>query len=233
MNQLGRIPTQEVMSSPVLRFLILGFNQRSIAPNAQANGGASIFTDITVRKAFTEAFDRCAAMHFVLGIHDCNDPSFHTDELSAPPAAEYDPTVTMPTFNPTDAAALMERLGFHVVDGIRRYKDGKTPIKLTLAPSPYAVQFEDIARRMQQDYAQNLKVAVSVVSADVEPSFFVPGGLAQTGAFDVALWGDENLGTPVDFIANYGWDSAEHTKRAKSYWRQLPGGDKSLGPQAG
>ena len=208
LNQLRSIPKDEIMSSPVPRFLIAGFNQRSVAPNAQANSGVSIFNDITVRQAFTEAFDRCAAMRAVLGIRDCNDPSFHTDELSAPPAAEYDPTVTMPESNAADAAMLMDRAGYHVVDGIRRYKDGKTPIKLILALSPYATQFEDIALRMQQDYARNLKVTVSIVNATTAPSFFVPGGLAQTGAFDIALWGDESLGTSVGFIANYGWDSA-------------------------
>src|SRR5690242_2986484 len=112
---VGAVPKSEVVASPIPTIVTMGFNQRGVAPNAQANGGVSIFTDPTVRKAFDEAFDRCGALKAMLGLRNCNSPSFHTDEHAAPPFLDYDPTVNLPAYNPTDAANLLDRAGFPVV----------------------------------------------------------------------------------------------------------------------
>ncbi|WIG61135.1 MAG: oligopeptide ABC transporter, periplasmic oligopeptide-binding protein OppA [Ktedonobacterales bacterium] len=198
LKQLGGIPKNEVSISPLISLLEIGFNLRSVAPNARANGGASVFDDRNVRKAFVEAFDRCAAMRAELGIHDCTDPNLHTDEYTARPDPAYDPTVTLPKYNPTDAAALLDRAGFPVVGGIRRFKDGTTPFEITILLSYNGQANKGFALRMQQDYAKNLKIGVTVQPPKGQIfSNFDEGGLATIGAFDLLLYGDG--GSPDTF----------------------------------
>jgi class 3 adenylate cyclase/ABC-type transport system substrate-binding protein len=197
MRRLGGIPKTQVITNPVVQFLDIGFNQRDVAPNARANGGVSIFTDLTVRRAFVEAFDRCAAVRAQVGITNCADPNLFTNELSIPPAPDYDPTVTLPGYNPTDAARLMDRAGYPVVDGVRRYKDGKTPIHLAIDMSPGGAAASLILERMQQEYSRNLKIAVTLVPS---PGFFPSpnkSGRAVTGDFDIYLVGDQGSPDPV------------------------------------
>jgi ABC-type transport system substrate-binding protein/class 3 adenylate cyclase len=194
LGRLGGIPKAQVVTSPVINIVDINFSQRAQAPNAQANHGLSIFDDIAVRKAFVEAFDRCGAVHAQLGISpSCNDRNLFTDELSAPPAPDYDPTVTLPGYNPTDAAHLMTQAGYPLVDGIRRYKDGQTPIELTVAVSPGASGDTIIEQRMQQDYARNLGISVTFTS----PSSSHFGDLINNGTFDIALWVDTGSIDPV------------------------------------
>jgi ABC-type transport system substrate-binding protein len=204
LGHLEDIPNDQVSASPVVDFVDVAFNQRSVAPNARANGGVSLLGDIRVRRALVEAFDHCASVRDVLGIRDCNDPNFHSDELSAPPAPDYDPTVKLPAYDPGDAAALLDHAGYRVVGSVRRYKDGKTPLELTLIFPDYFVP-PGVAHKMQQDYAQNLKIAVHVVS---DPDMFEPGGARQTGAFDIALVADGLIPDPVGRLTFWGWDSA-------------------------
>ncbi len=168
--QLADLPKAQVVSSPLPSFTTFQF--RTLAPpdapqipNAQFNGGVSIFTDPNVRRAFVEAFDRCAAARAVLHLSTCSDPNIFTEELSDRPAPDFDPSATLPSYNPTDAAKLLDDAGFRVgADGVRRFKDGTTPLVLsirTLFPGdvPYA-----LSERMAQDYARNLHVGASLSS---------------------------------------------------------------------
>jgi ABC-type transport system substrate-binding protein len=191
LGRLRGIPTAQVVTSPVINILDFWFSQRAQAPSTQANHGHSIFDDIAVRKAFVEAFDRCAAVRAQLGISSCSDPNLFTNELSAPPALDYDPTVTLPAYDPAEAAHLMDQAGYPVVDGIRRYRDGRTPIDLTIAVSPGASGAPTIAQRMKQDFKHNLGVGVTFAS----PSQF--GDIITKGAFDIALWVDTGSIDPV------------------------------------
>jgi ABC-type transport system substrate-binding protein len=134
-----------------------------------------------------EAFDRCAAVRAQLGITNCTDPNLFTDEPTTAPAPDYDPSVKLPSYDPTDAARLMDRAGYPVVGGIRRYKDGHTPLQITIDVPSFAAGVPVIAQRLEQDYARNLQIAVTLVSA---PDFFDPFSMvnsAATGDFDIVL----------------------------------------------
>jgi ABC-type transport system substrate-binding protein len=206
LSHLGGIPTGEVLNSPAPSIVVLGFNQRDVAPNAKANGGVSIFDDLNVRTALTEAFDRCAALRAVLGIRDCTNPTFHTDEYSAPPASDYDPTVTLPAYNPTAAAALLDRAGYPVVDGVRKFKDGTTPLQLTVSLSSAALPYAGFAQRLQQDYARTLHITVRILNPPGQ--LFGQGSPSVTGAYDIGVWGDAWNPDPVGHMASLGWTSA-------------------------
>jgi peptide/nickel transport system substrate-binding protein len=213
--QLGGIPTHQVITSPDEALQALAFNQRSVAPNAQANGGTSIFADNTVRQAFVEALDRCAAVRAVLGSLNCQNPNLVTDELTGPPATDYDPTFHLPTYNPTDAAALMERAGYPVVDGIRRYKDGQTPVQLKLVISDLSSELSKLALLMQQEYARNLGIGVTIVhikpsDAGILGAPYYQGGILATGAFDLLLPATGYSPDPLGRVLaeGGGWNSA-------------------------
>ena len=169
LSQLHGVPKNEVVTSSAPDTVELGFNQRSVAPNAQVNGGVSIFTERAVRQAFVESFDRCAAVQATLGAVSCGDPNLFTDESDAvAPDSAYDPAFRLPAYNPSDAARLMEAAGYHLVDGVRRNKDGVTPLQIKLFVSPGASGDTDIAKRVQADYARNLSISVTVVN-DLTP----------------------------------------------------------------
>jgi ABC-type transport system substrate-binding protein/class 3 adenylate cyclase len=208
LSQLGGIRKGEVITSPDEAFVQFTFNQRAEAPNARANGGASMFTDRTVRQAFVEAFDRCAAVRALLGIHTCTDPNLFTDELTVRPAPDHDPTFALPTYNPADGARLLDRAGYPVVDGIRRAKDGTSPLQLTLILSPGATDSLALATRMQQDYARNLHVSVTIVP---NVNLSAPDSPIQTGAFDLFLLSQGNSPDPVGSLVYQGggWTNAD------------------------
>jgi ABC-type transport system substrate-binding protein len=138
-----------------------------------------------------EAFDRCAAVRAQLGVTNCADPNLFTDEFSAPPAPDYNPTVKLPSYNPIDAARLMSQAGYPLVGGVRRYQDGRTPIELTVAVTRGGSGAPIIEQHMQQDYARNLGIGVTFAS----PSQF--GDLATKGTFDIVLGVDTGSLDPV------------------------------------
>jgi peptide/nickel transport system substrate-binding protein len=192
LSQLGGIPHREVISASGHDFTELGFNWRSAAPNAQANGGVSIFTDRKVRQAFVEAFDRCAAVRALLGSVNCQDPNLFTDEAEvAYPDSAYDQTVHLPGYNPTDAAKLLDGEGYPVVDNIRRSKDGRTPLQLTLVVSPGASNDAVVAQRLQQDYQNNLHIGMSVVMLKGLGSSLISGN------FDLMLSVQQTSADPI------------------------------------
>jgi ABC-type transport system substrate-binding protein len=159
---------------------VLGFNQRGEAPSARANGGVSIFSDIRVRMALTQAFDRCAARRAEFGVRTCTDPTYHTDELTALPAPDYDPTFALPAYNPTAAAVLLNQAGFPVVAGVRRFKDGTTPLLLLISLSGGNAPYVGMVHRLHQDYARNLHITVQI-----EQPLGQLNDKGVTGAFDI------------------------------------------------
>lgn len=192
LSQVDDLPKDQVLVSPTLNTTELGFNQRSQAPNARANGGVSIFTDHEVRQAFVEAFDRCAAVRGLFGEIPCDDANLFTDEaMTSAPDITFDPTFRLPAYNPDDAARLMERAGYRVVDGVRRYRDGVTPLQITLHVSQGASLGVEIARRIQQDYLRNLQISVAVVNVPVLGDDLI------SGAFDLILWATQVSPDPI------------------------------------
>ncbi|HEX6800700.1 MAG TPA: ABC transporter substrate-binding protein [Ktedonobacterales bacterium] len=203
LGQLGDIPTGEVVTSPAPLIITMGFNQRDEAPSARANGGVSILADPTVRKALVEAFDRCGAVKAVLGLRTCTDANFHTDEHAAPPSPDYDASVSLPAYNPSAAATLLERAGYHDVHGVRRYHDGTTPLALTVSiVSPGAEAYKSLFQRLRQDYARNLHIAVQIREDDG------PISVGVTGAFDIAMWQEDVGPDPVDNLGGWMWTHA-------------------------
>jgi ABC-type transport system substrate-binding protein len=209
LSRLANIPKAAVLTSPSDEFIELGFNQRDVAPNAQANEGHSMFADRVVRQAFEEAFNRCAAVQALLHVNaSCDNPSLFSDELTLPQAADYDRTFKLPAYNPTDAANLLDRAGYPVVGGVRRGKDRKTPLVLEIILSFSALDSVELADRLQQDYARNLHVGVTVVNPDNNPfASYDEGGEAATGAFDLLLFGNNYSLDPVGTYA--GNDAAD------------------------
>jgi ABC-type transport system substrate-binding protein len=201
LGQLGAIPRGQVQTSPLVSWLEIEFNQRTVAPNARVNSGTSIFKNQDVRKAFVEAFDRCAAVRAQLDITNCADPNWFTDELTTAPAPDYDSSVKLPAYNPVDAAHLLTKAGYPVVDGVRRARDGKTPLQLTIDMSRGAAGATIIAQRMEQDYARNLQVGVTLVlkpAADFfNPGDFTHANRAARGDFDICLVSDTGGTDPV------------------------------------
>lgn len=197
LSQLAGIPKDQLIISPSPSLTILGFNQRTEAPNAQANGGVSIFTDRRVRQAFIEAFDRCAAMRALLGEVTCGDPNLFTDESDAVASdVIYDPTFRLPGYNPPDAAHLMDKAGYLVVDGVRRNKDGVTPLKITLAATPSTSNYAGILNQLQQDYTRNLHIEVTIIK--VTNLWGVPDGIGLSGKFDVMMGASIDQSDPVE-----------------------------------
>jgi class 3 adenylate cyclase/ABC-type transport system substrate-binding protein len=200
-SQLGGIPKREVITSSTANFARLAFNQRSAAPNASANGGVSFFTEHTVRQAFVEAVDRCAAVRAVLGTITCGDANLFTDETEATASdATYDPTFRLPLYNPADAAHLMDQAGYRIVDGIRRGKDGITPLAIKLYVSPGFSAGEALAQRLQADYLRNLHMEVTVVN---DLTLWTPqSNPVLSGTFDLLIADDQSTADPVGRLTN-------------------------------
>ncbi|HEX9035723.1 MAG TPA: ABC transporter substrate-binding protein [Ktedonobacterales bacterium] len=194
-RQVGGIPTTQRITSPTHNFEQLAFNERAAAPNAQLNGGVSIFANRKVRQAFVEAFDRCGALRAQLGISSCDDPNVVTDELTTPVTADYDPSFKLPAYSPVDAARLLTEAGYPVVDNIRRAQDGKTPLQISINILSFSsFHAPIIIQRMKQDYERNLKITVDVVmdttAFDTAP-YGQPG--LPSGTFDILVYGEANL----------------------------------------
>jgi ABC-type transport system substrate-binding protein len=191
--RIAGIPNGHVITSPQFSLVEEHFNLRNVAPNAKGNNGVSIFADPNVRKAFFEAFDRCSALK-ALDIGSCNDPNIRTDELSMPPAWDYDPSVHQPGYNPTDAAGLMDLSGYPVVNGVRRFKDGKTPLTLTLATYTLGTLCQEcnpLSQRIVHDLQTNLHIKVNIFTTSDPRQLAAPyaqGGTLATGAFDLAVY---------------------------------------------
>ncbi|HET8909749.1 MAG TPA: ABC transporter substrate-binding protein [Ktedonobacterales bacterium] len=201
LRQLGDIPKGQAQIASAADTIELAFNQRQEAPNAKSNGGVSIFTDRRVRQAFIEAFDRCAAVQALLGNVACDDPNIFTDESDAMAAvAGYDPTFKLPVYNPSDAARLLDSAGYRVVDGVRRDRDGVTPLALDLLVSPGASASLSLAEQMQQDFARYLRVGVTI--DDKQIAFWKKASPIQTGVFDLMMDDSENSIDPINRLTN-------------------------------
>ena len=197
LTQLNSIPKRQVIISPSPVITFLAFNQREQAPNAQANGGVSIFTDHTVRQAFVEAFDRCAAVRAEFGNVTCGDPNWFTDESDSTPSDQiYDPTFKLPGYNPTDAARLLDAAGYPVVDGIRRNKDRVTPLQVEIIPLPSVSASTALLQRLQQDYTRNLQI--QVIFLDYKRAY----DRAVSGDFDLMLGTQSGQADPIMRLTN-------------------------------
>lgn len=204
LKRLKTISDAHALTVPNPDYLEFWFNERTVAPNARANGGTSIFADRTVRQALTEAFDRCLAVHAFLGVNSCTDTNLFTDEPIGSSYPDYDPTFHLSSYHPADAATLLDHAGYRVVDGIRRYKDGKTPIQLSIAVTNGAAPSLALVTRIEQDWSRNLHIHLSVTS-DPDISSPPPQNSLWRGAFDLILLDEGGLAPdPVGYLTGFG-----------------------------
>src|SRR5262249_17414603 len=142
-------------------------------------------------------FDRCQALKS-LNFGDCRDPNVRSDEFTSPPAVDFDASVRQPDYNPKDAAKLMETAGYHLVNGIRMFRDGKTPLELTIVSPNPAYTFNAFATKMQQAYETNLQIKVNtkIVNNLFDP--YSKGGLlGRVGKLETENDGSQQNGSQV------------------------------------
>jgi ABC-type transport system substrate-binding protein len=185
----------QVAVSPTTTAETMMFNQRVVAPNASANGGASLFADASVRKAFSLAFNHCTTVAGILAV-DCDDANVFTSQMVTPISPEYAPHLALPAEAVHTAQSLLDAAGYHLVNGVRTYQDGTTPISLTLAVEPLKPQ---LAQMLATQWQTNLQITVTVKI--VSPGHFFDtyanGGTLATGKWDIATFGSNYI-TPDD-----------------------------------
>jgi peptide/nickel transport system substrate-binding protein len=192
LTALDQIPSKEVVissSSLLYRFL---FDERSTAPNASLNGGTSIFADERVRQAFAQSLDRCTALRVVVNVDNCTNPNIASDDLTNIPEFQNNPSIKVPSFDPKAAAALLDAAGYHLVNGHRMAKDGKTPLTVTINwPLETGDQIDaNYSAFAQQEWEKYLGINVTVQGIALD-QFFAPytsGGTLTKGNYDIAIY---------------------------------------------
>jgi peptide/nickel transport system substrate-binding protein len=192
LTNLSQLPAKEVVissSSLLYRFL---FSERSTAPNAALNGGTSIFADERVRQAFAQSLDRCAALRIVVNVSDCTNPNIASNDLTNIPEFQTDPSIKSPAFDPKAAAALLDAAGYHLVNGRRMAKDGKTALKVTITwPAESGADIDaNYSALAQQEWEKYLGITV-VLKGIALDQFFAPytnGGTLTKGEYDIAIY---------------------------------------------
>ena len=203
LSKFSSINSQEVYVQQAYSYEHLEFNERSSAPHAASNGGKSIFTDINVRKAFFEAFDRCNAIQTVLG-QDCNATGIHTNEVTVPLDPAYDTNATFPAFNAADAASLMDAAGFKKDSkGVRTYPGTTKEVTLNvITRGPNAVR-TSFLQLIQAGWQKNLNINVTFEN---DPAIFKPwdaNGDLYRGTYDVALFAFSTNGDCDQLTTNF------------------------------
>ena len=192
LTNLAQFPSKEVVissSSQLYRYL---FNELSTAPNAALNGGTSIFADERVRQAFVQSLDRCTDLRIVVNVSDCTNPNIASDELTNIPEFQSNPSIKLPPFDPKAAAALLDAAGYHLVNGRRMAKDGKTPLTVTInwpieTGSDLVANYSALA---QQQWEKYLGITVNLQGIALN-QFFAPytsGGTLFKGDYDIAIY---------------------------------------------
>ncbi len=185
------IPASEQINSPGLSFEHIDFNLRPQAINAKDKNntsGASIFSGANgklVRQAFIEAFNLCGAFQAVLNDTNCKDPNLYTGENTAPPAADFDSSVSVAAYNITQAQKDLAAAGYPGC----KYANG-TPITLNFSTTA--------GNPLRQDWAQLATTEWKTVlgcqfSLNFYPSssFFAPftaNGILYGGNWDISLF---------------------------------------------
>ena len=91
--------------------------------------------------------------------------------------AAYDPSFKLPAYNPIDAGRPMEAAGYHWWMASGAIRDGVTPLTLTTCRLTRSKREYQYSRQMQQDFATNLQVGVTIVNEQIaswkpdEPQF--------------------------------------------------------------
>jgi peptide/nickel transport system substrate-binding protein len=194
------IPAKEQITSSNISFEHIDFNFYNKAPNTTSAGnktGGSIFAGdkgTLVRKAFAEAFDKCATIQAILG-QACNS-GISTDENTAPPDPAYDPNVKLPAYNPSDARNLLSQAG---------YAGGKWPNGSAIQLLAVTTQGNPVRQSFLTAFATQIQKNLGIIiNIDQDRKIFSPyssGGILKTGAYDIALYAyidttDESGGEP-------------------------------------
>lgn len=145
-EELDQMVTLRVFPYPNLMFSFMGMNLRERKGSARAH---PIFGDVRVRRALSMAVDREAMLRNVFGTYGLPAYGPFPRGLSV-----ADTTLTLPRYDTTAAAGLLDSAGWRRgADGVRR-KDGK-PLRFALlvpqssaARMAYAVMIQEQLKRL-------------------------------------------------------------------------------------
>src|SRR5258706_4719574 len=181
----------QVAVSPTTLAETMMFNQRVVAPNSSANGGASLFADASVRKAFSLAFNHCTTVAGILAV-DFDDAKVFTSPKVTTNSPGYAPHLALPAEAVHTAQSLLDAAGYHLVNGVRTYQDGTTPISLTLAVEPLQ---PPLAPMLATQWPN--KLHITCTGELVLPGHFFDtyanGGTLATGKSDIATFGNNYI----------------------------------------
>ncbi len=191
------IPQNEQVTSPLLSYDFLGFNQRPQALNAQDPNNPthkSVFTNAMFRKAIFEAINVCAGIVTILGDpQGCNDKSVYATEFTANPAYDFDPSFTPTPYNLTQAKADLQAAGFPGC----KYSNGKTILLNLSTTNGNPTRLSYLA--LVGNALSQLGCKFSTTTYVAVPNYFgaiAQGGILATGKFDISLHGFVNSTDP-------------------------------------
>ncbi len=80
---------------------------------------------------------------------------------------------------------MLDAAGYHLVNGVRTYRDGTTPISLTLAVVPFKAPLAQLLAAQWQNTLQ-ITVTVKIVPSGLFFDTYANGGTLATGKWDIA-----------------------------------------------
>jgi peptide/nickel transport system substrate-binding protein len=203
------INPKEVVETGIIEYEHFDYNQRPDALNAKLNGGTSIFggpNGQLVRQAFSEAIDRCKLLSGILG-ENCNEPGVTTNLNTAPPAADYDPTIPAYKHDAAEAAQLMDQAGYKLAtsgDNVgQRVTTTGQPIDVELRTTAgNAVRLSFLTLACQQ-LASALNITCNAQGVPKLFNFYNQGGVLATSNYDISLFAYENTSDPSGAATNF------------------------------
>jgi peptide/nickel transport system substrate-binding protein len=196
LQSFSGINPNEIIDTPAVSIEYLDFMQRDAAPNAKGTADHhSIFKDENVRKAFEEGFNKCGALEALFGAHGCQDPTLYTDEYTAPPDQNYDPTAPAVKYDVADANKLLDTAGFKIdSNGLRTYPNTSNEVHVVIAAKNNRPVRESMITLMKDELSANLHITAETLSTPKMYSPFSDGGIMTTGACDLCEAGYSGYG---------------------------------------
>jgi peptide/nickel transport system substrate-binding protein len=203
LQSFGGINPAEIIDTPAVSLEYLFYNQRDAAPNAKGTSDHhSIFTQENVRKAFEEGFNKGGAIQALFGV-PAKDPTIYTDEFTAPPDQNYDPTAPAVKYDVSDANKLLDAAGFKIdSNGLRTYPGTANEVSVVIAAKNNRPVRESMITLMKDELSANLHITASALSTPKMYSPFSAGGIMTTGAYDLGEaglvgYGEGDQNSPV------------------------------------
>jgi peptide/nickel transport system substrate-binding protein len=200
LNALGQVSPYEQIDATGSTMIAVAFNQRATAPNAQMDGGTSIFggdQGQQIRQAFAQSIDRCAIFATIAPGQPCAGEMNPAPYISVYVPASLIPNafvqpnpptfqpVPLPGYAPTTAAATLDTLGLRRdANGWRTFANGQE-MQLRLAvPCDASPDLMIYARALAYAWARNLGVQIVTVPVGCPAC---PASALTATPYDLAL----------------------------------------------